>query len=169
MCLLKISLRSHWFSTSRLCTNMAFKTGGLAATYLSIQSTSLSARSFSSGMAVTLSQSDTSADAVIQIMVHMKTFIEALDAASAVNGIAQYAKDQTFDQNYDVVAEFVVMRAAAQAVMDWVIEGFPTSTGGFIEKDTLEVDGSITVRTFTPTQTSSLRTVLNTLISSIEI
>jgi len=86
---------------------MGFKTDGLAATYLSVQATAGRARSFSVSSSAALVAGNVSANAVIQIMSNMKSFIEELSTASSTPGMAQYAKDQSDDQGYDVVAEFL--------------------------------------------------------------
>src|SRR5437868_3544848 len=63
--------------------------------------------------------------------------------------------------------------AAVQSVVDaitnsisWVVSNFPTN-GGYILKDTLNADGSVTVRVFTPVQTAGLRTQLQTIVDAI--
>ena len=146
---------------------MAFKTDGLGKAYQKAQNESIRVKAFATQANAALAAGNVSANAVIQIMTNLKSTIEVWDSVSSLSGIAQFAKDQESDQAYDVVAEFTAMRAEAVAARDWVITNFPTSAGGFIEKDTLQVDGSITVRTFTPAQTAGLQTALADLIAAI--
>lgn len=67
--------------------------------------------------------------------------------------------------------------AAVQAVIDaiddvieWVFTNFPKTSSGsplFILKDTLNPDGSVTVRSFTPAQTANLRIELQKIVDAI--
>ena len=145
---------------------MAFKTDGLSKAYSKAQNESIRVKQFATSARNALIAGPVSANAVIQIMTNLKSSIEVWDSVSSLSGIAQYAKDQEDDQTYDVVAEFLAMETEAIAVRDWVITNFP-AVGGFIQKDTLELDGSITVRQFTPAQTTGLQTALADLVFAI--
>ncbi len=146
---------------------MAFKTDGLSKAYQKAQNESIRVKQFATQARNALLAGAVSANAVIQIMTNLKSSIEVWDSVSSLPGITQYAKDQEDDQAYNVVAEFTTMRTEAVAARDWVITNFPKSTGNFIEKDTLELDGAITVRQFTPAQTTGLQTALADLIAAI--
>jgi len=145
---------------------MAFKTDGLGKAYQKAQNESIRVKQFATQARNALIAGNVSANAVIQIMSNLKSSIEVWDTVSALSGIAQFARDQEDDQTYNVVAEFSSMRTEAVAARDWVINNFPES-GGFIQKDTLEVDGAITVRVFTPAQTVGLQTALADLVAAI--
>ncbi len=145
---------------------MAFRTDGLSKAYQKAQNESIRAKQFATSARIVLLAGNVSANAVIQIMSNLKSNIEVWDSVAALSGIAQYARDQENDQTYDVVAEFDTMRAEAVVARDWVIDNFP-AVAGFIQKDTLEADGAITVRVFTPGQTTGLQTALADLIAAI--
>ncbi len=145
---------------------MAFRTDGLAKAYASAQNESIAVQGFATSHSAALAASNVSANLVQQVMVRMKTAIEQWDSVSGLPGMQQYAKDQEDDQSYDVVAAFLAMRTAAVNCRDWVINNFPSS-GGFIQKDTYDVDGAITVRTFTPVETATLQALLTTLAGEI--
>lgn len=145
---------------------MAFRTDGLAKAYAAGQQEAIRLQSFATSHNNALAAGNVSANLVQQIMGQMKGSIEIFDVVSATSGMQQYARDQQDDQAYDVVAEFLAMRNASVAVRDWVINNFPT-VGGFIQKDTYETDGSITVRVFTSIETAGLQTVLTTLVGTI--
>lgn len=53
--------------------------------------------------------------------------------------------------------------------IDWVVANFPTSGGSpsYILKDTLNADGSVSVRSFTSAQTAGLRTQLQGIVDAI--
>ncbi len=146
---------------------MAFRTDGLAKGYLRGQNEAIRLKSFATQTRNALIAGPVSANAVIQIMSNVKSSIEVFDVVSALPGMASYARDQEDDQSYNVVSEFNTMRSEAVATRDWVITNFPKSAGNFIEKDTLETDGAITVRQFTPAQTTGLQIALADLIAAI--
>lgn len=146
---------------------MAFKTAGLGKAYQQAQNESIRVKVFATQARNALIAGNVSANAVLQIMSNMKSSIELWDSVSSLPGIAQFAKDQQDDPDYDVVAEFLAMKNEAVATRDWVITNFPKSAGDFIEKDTLEADGAITVRFFTPAQTTGLQTALSDLVAAI--
>ena len=146
---------------------MAFRTDGLAKAYSKAQSESIRVKTFATQARNSLLAGSVSANAVIQIMNNLKSSIEVWDTVSSLSGIVQYARDQEDDQGYDVVVEFTAMRVEAVAANDWVKDNFPLSAGGFLEKDTIETDWSITVRQFTPAQTVGLQVILLDLINAI--
>ncbi len=149
---------------------MAFKTDGLGKAYQKVQNESIRVKQFATGARNALIAGAVSANAVIQIMTNLKSSIEVWDSVSALSGIAQFAKDQEDDQTYDVVAEFLAMRTEAVAAVNWVFNNFPkdTTSPNYILKDILAPDGSISVRQFTPAQTTGLQTALTDLIAAIE-
>lgn len=51
--------------------------------------------------------------------------------------------------------------------IDWVVANFPKDAQGYIQKDTLNADGSVAVRQFTSAQTSGLRVALQTVVDSV--
>ena len=145
---------------------MSFRTDGLGKAYNKAQNESIRVKTFATQARNALIADVVSANAVEQIMNNLKSSIEIWDSVSSLPGMAQFAKDQENNQNYDVVAEFTAMRSKAAACADWVRDNFPKS-GGFIQKQTYEADWSITVRQFTPGQTTGLQTALADLIAAI--
>jgi hypothetical protein len=149
---------------------MAFRTDGLGKAYSKAQSEAIRLKSYASQASASLAAATTSGNAVIQIMTTLKSSIEVFDSVSSLPGIAAYAQDDENDPAYDVVAEFTAMRNAAVSARDWIINNFPVSNpGGFLEKDTVAADGSITVRQFTPGQTAGLQTELTALANTITV
>jgi len=148
---------------------MTFRVDGLGTAYAQAQAEATRLRSFSVNTQAALAAGNVSANAVIQALNTLTGSIAVFDAISGLPGMAQYARDQQDDQAYDVVAEFSAMRTEAIGARDWVITNFPTAPGtGEILKDTLENDGSITVRQFTPAQTAGLQSALGQLVATID-
>lgn len=108
-----------------------------------------------------------SGNAIIDLLQSLKTALDDWAAAKAIPGMQAYAQAEFDDVGLDITAEFTAMETQAQAARDWIVANFPTSAGGFIEKDTLNADGSITVQAFTSGQTAGLQTALAGLIATI--
>jgi hypothetical protein len=138
----------------------------LADGLASIKREAVNIKRYSEQVVAFSASNSSSANAVLEALGRLKSTIEAWDAAAAVPGIVQYARDQHDDQALDIVAEYTAMRAAAVTARDWIIGAFPKS-GGFILKDTLTADGGITVRQFSSADLDPLRTHLNALIATI--
>ena len=148
---------------------MAFKTDGLGKAYQKAQNESIRVKQFATQARNALIAGTVSANAVIQIMTNLKSSIEVWDTVSGLSGISVFAQTQEDDPAYDVVAEFLSMRTAAVAAVDWVFDNFPkdNQAPNYILKDILATDGSISVRQFTPAQTVGLQTALADLIAAI--
>jgi len=92
---------------------------------------------------------DTSAEVTLAIRDDLINADSVFADVAAISGIAQYAKDQFDDQEYDVVADFTAMRTAIAAAIAAIESAFPSS-GGFILKESLSAGVSGTaVRSIT--------------------
>lgn len=109
----------------------------------------------------------TNRDQVLSLAMNLREWRIALALAAAVPGVGQYAKDQYADQAYDVAASFTAMLAAIDDVITGIHTAFPVGAGGEVRERVLNVDGSITMRTFTGAQLASLVTLLQTLDGTI--
>ena len=146
---------------------MAFRVGGLGAAYATVQNEARNLRRFAVTAQANLAAGNISANAVISVLTHMTGSIAVFDLISAIPGLAAYAQNEENDGGYDVAAEFTAMRIEAIGTRDWILTNFPTAASGEIIKDTLQSDGSITVRQFTPAETAGLQSALGLLISTI--
>lgn len=84
---------------------------------------------------------------------------------AATPGLADYAKTQENDATYDVVAEFTAMQSAITTAMAWMENNVPLNVT--VKPITSWDDTQMISTTFTPAQTSGLRTVLNAVVSTI--
>jgi hypothetical protein len=146
---------------------MAFRVNGLGRGYAKAQAEAARLRSYSVSAQAALAAGNVSANAVIQALTTLTGSIAVFDEVTALPGIAAYAQNEENDPTYDVAAEYTAMRTEAIGARDWILTNFPTAVSGEILKDTLENDGSITVRQFTPAQTAGLQTALGQLIATI--
>ena len=92
-----------------------------------------------------------------------------LAASAATPGIAAYAQTAINNPALVVATEFNNMMAAIDACIAWVLANFPKDVNGFLLAVTFQGDssGRVVDRQFTPTDTAGFRTVLDTLIASI--
>lgn len=146
---------------------MAFRVGGLGKAYQKVQVEAINLRIYAVGAQAQLAAGNVSANAVITTLTRMTGAIAVFDSVSAIPGLAAYAQNEENDGTYDVALEFVAMRIEAIGTRDWILTNFPTAVSGEIIKDTLESDGSITVRQFTPAETAGLQSALGLLIATI--
>jgi urocanate hydratase len=88
--------------------------------------------------------------------------------AAAVPGLPQYAKDQYDDQTLDIVAEYNAMKAAAEAVRDWVFNNVPTDAGsGAALLEIYDQGGNPTDIMTTTGQAAGFRTAADTFLATI--
>ncbi len=123
-----------------------------------------------SGWTPLLAAGPRSASEFIQALSELKSTISAIDELLAQPAVPQWAKDNLDDQTYDLVLEIGSVRTAAIAVRDWIFTNFPKQLQGGTEWwliSTYDVNGSQTVRSFTPAQTASLRPLLDAYSAAI--
>ena len=92
---------------------------------------------------------------------NLKRIIAELTAISALPGIVAYAQDQYGDSGYNVAAEFNAMLVALQNCLDWLIANIPANAV-YIS------NGELAGNNYTPSQTASFLTLVNTAIVTIE-
>ena len=110
---------------------------------------------------------DISSSQILGLAGNLRSARILMEERRVISGITEYAKTQEDDVTYDVSAEYVIMRGALDAILMWISSAMPES-GGYLQVETLNADGSITYRNFSTAQTAGLRTALDTLIASIE-
>lgn len=108
-----------------------------------------------------------SRDRFVRLLVEISSAIDDFDAAAAVPGIAQYARDQFSDQSLDIGAEFAAMRSAAVSLRDWVTGAFPVGAGGAWLVHTYNSSGQPTALIFTQAQLSAFVTQADALLATI--
>lgn len=87
-----------------------------------------------------------------------------LAAKAQTPGLAEYAAAEM--EVADIASEFTAMLAQIDATIAWVTGAMP-QTGGYLDLETLNQDGTVTLRMFSTAQTGGLRTALDALIATI--
>lgn len=108
-----------------------------------------------------------SANLVTELYLRVVQSSATFNAVKSVPGIAQYAKDQFDNQNLNIVSEYNSMVAAIADVISSIKSGFPVDASGYLLERKFD-DNGFNTRSFTSTQTSTMRTKLDALIQSIE-
>ncbi len=104
---------------------------------------------------------------ILTYQERLKEQADRLDVLKATPGIGQFAKDQFNDILFDIVVEFDAMLLQMQGVLTWIRVNLPVSANGFVEERIIELDNTITHRTFSSAQASTFRAELNALVTSI--
>lgn len=148
---------------------MAFKTGLTASEAFSTAKNLARGTKQTAQGAIAAFAGTVNRDYVLALAINLREWRIGLAAAAAVPGVAQYARDQYDDQQYNVATEFTAMLAAIDAVIAAIHAGFPVdNTGGEAKEKVLNADGSITMRTFSAAQLASVTTLLQALDAAIE-
>lgn len=104
----------------------------------------------------------------VQVMEELSSINDQFNVLKAVPGLGDYAKAQYADANFNIATEFTTMQNALVACVNWITTNIPKDTvsSRWILVEEI-VDGKRVDRTLTTVQTAGLRTVLDTLIASI--
>lgn len=86
--------------------------------------------------------------------------------ASSTPGFVAYVRDVKGDGTLDVGAEFLAVLSAVEAVVAAIEAGFPADASGFLLAQTWGANGPAD-RTFTPAQTSGIRSQLSGVVAAI--
>ena|SRR5258705_12432277 len=103
-------------------------------------------------------------DFIFRVLDQLGGVISALNQWKAVANLDTYATGQGYIGTMSTDCTTTV--TAAQNCISWIVTNFPSS-GGFLQSETLNADGSRTPRTFTTTQTAGLQTALTSFIATI--
>lgn len=113
---------------------------------------------------ISLQAGAVSANFIFQVLDQLGGIINALNQWKAVAGLDAYATAQGYTGSLS--ADCTACANAATACINWVVAIFPAS-GGFIQAETLNADGSRTLRSFSSAQTAGLQTNLQAFIATI--
>jgi hypothetical protein len=103
---------------------------------------------------------------IITLYTSLNEWKATINAAAAVAGIVTYIRDQKNDQALNVAGEAGTVVTAIDGVLGWVSANFPRDADGYMLYQ--KFSGNTTVdRTFAPATTATLRTLLDTLIGTI--
>jgi hypothetical protein len=103
---------------------------------------------------------------VITLYIALNEWKATINAAAGVTGIVAYVREQKNSPALDVVAEATAVVTAIDGVLGWVSTNYPRDGSGYMLDR--QFSGNTTVdRTFASGTTATLRTLLDTLIATI--
>lgn len=147
---------------------MAFPTSDpLARALLSAQDAARSLKSLAQDTRALMAAGNTSANLTLQMLDTLVRARGILQAAKNTPGIGAYAQAQYDNVGIDIAAEFTAMVAAIDAAGAQIMSSFPKDAAGYLLQQQFAVDGTLSVRTFTPAQTATLRARLDDLVATI--
>lgn len=101
---------------------------------------------------------------VFAMLDQLSGIIAALNTWKTTVGLDNYATAQGYTGS--LVSDCTACATAATNCITWVVTNFPTS-GGFLQAESINADGSRTQRSFSPVQTAGLQTNLQAFIATI--
>lgn len=105
---------------------------------------------------------------VFQLLDRLNWLITTLNTWKNTAGLDVYAADNLPGYSGTLTTDITSVVNAAQACINWVVTNFPKdSTNTYILSETINSDGTRTLRQFTPSQTAGLQTLIQALIASI--
>ncbi len=112
---------------------------------------------------------DTSAEEFIALYFDCRRMRAALNAATAVVGIDQFAKDQEDNQLYEFTSEVTTLITAIDALTTEISSTYPREGGtGYLLDRTVPADADApTWRVFTVAQIATAKTLVDAVIAEI--
>jgi hypothetical protein len=103
---------------------------------------------------------------LITLFVALNGWKATIQAGAGVPGIVEYIRIQKNNPSLDVVGEATAVIAALDGVTGWLSANYPRDVNGYLLDR--QFSGTTTVdRTIPPASTAGLRTLLDTLIATI--
>lgn len=105
---------------------------------------------------------------VFSLLDALNGLIANLNAVKNTSGLDSYATAQVPGYAGTMSSDITATVNAAQACIDWVTTNFPKdNTATWLLSETLNSDGTRTLRSFNTAQTAGFRTALNNLLATI--
>jgi len=121
------------------------------------------------GNALTILQTqNVTTNFVFAFLDQMGALIATLNTWKSTAGLNAYATANLPGYAGTLTTDIDAVIAAGQACITWVVNNFPKdSTNTYILSETLNGDGTRTLRQFTPAQTAGLQTLVQSFIATI--
>lgn len=137
---------------------------GPTEAYSLIRSNAMGMKQQANGYLSSLQGGPVTTTFAFQVLDQTRNFIGNMQSWGGVSGLDAYAASQGYSGS--MAADVTTCTTAAQAMITWAVNNFP-SAGGFLQAETLNADGSRTMRQFTPAQTGGWQTAINNFIATI--
>jgi hypothetical protein len=135
-----------------------------AEAFLSIRSGAQGWKAQAQNANLTMAAGSVNTNFIFQMLDQLRGCVAALTTWKAVSGLDTYATAQGYVGTMSVDCTATIN--AANACIAWIVANFPAS-GGFLQAETLNADGTRTLRAFTSANTAGLQTNLTAFIATI--
>lgn len=143
-------------------------TTSLGVILTTLQALASQAKSQSQNTVATMQAQSVDTTYVFQVLDRLNWLIATLTAWQGTTGLDAYASAELPGYNGTLTSDITAVINAAQACINWVVANFPKdSTNTYILAESINSDGTRTLRQFTPTQTAGFRTLMQALIATI--
>ena len=146
---------------------MPYKTNSLAKTLDEIDEVMIRLKAFAVSINNQMAAVNVDADYVINIRQRCLRDKATLQSLASTPGLVQYAKDQKNDQAYDIGAAYTSVVTAIDNLAAGIVSAFPKDGSNYLLERQFSATG-VTIREFTPAQTSGLRTLVSAISAAIE-
>lgn len=144
---------------------MAFNTGALEEVYRDIRNQARDIKSRSQSLRSQSASGPVGSVLIIEWYERVRGNRAAMAALASTPGLSTYAQTESNNGSYNVSTEYTAMVNAIDACLTWVTTNFPAS-GGYLQTHSF-VSGAYTPRTFSTADLATFRTVLDSLIATI--
>lgn len=145
---------------------MAWPTGTLSITLEDVDRRASAVKQYATQSRDRMAAGNVPSTLIFDLFIRLKNDRAALASAATVPGIANYAQAQKGDTQFDVAAEFNNLLATIDGVTAWISANFPKDSNGYLLAQTWGAEGPVD-RQFSSATTAGLRSVLDTLIATI--
>lgn len=149
---------------------MAWKTNSLSKTLETINAKMSAIKRMASAAITRMAANDTSAESIAGVRLQAKIFKADVSSLAATPGLAEYVQAEVNDDQYDAIAAYLAVIAAIDAIITHIEAAVPDDDNGhlLIESWDTSSRGDRTPVTFSPAQTATLRTLMQSLVDNID-
>jgi hypothetical protein len=146
----------------------ALTSKSLAYALNTVQNYAAQAKDRATSAVATMAAGNVDTTFVFSLLDGLNGLIANLNAVKNTAGLDAYAAVQVPGYAGTMSSDITATVSAAQACIDWVVANFPKdNTATFLLAQSLNADGSRTMRSFSSAQTAGFRTALNSLLVTI--
>jgi hypothetical protein len=131
------------------------------------KSLAASIRSQAQQAATDFTSTGADADRILSLIRRLIGARKRFNELKTTPGLAAHAQEQENDPTYDVAAEFTAMLATLQAAEDALIAAIPRDGSGYLLLQTMNAQGDLGPRQFTPAQLNSIVPLFVAIVDSI--
>lgn len=128
---------------------------------------SLRLKAYVVGQSAAFAQATTNRVVVTALAGDLRKFRDEFALIAAIPGMAEYARAQENDANYDIVFEFTAMLNVLDAAITEIVTTYPKGATGEILERTMNSNGTTSLATFTAANLAALRTRLNAIAAAV--